>query len=437
MPVFRSYPQPRQAPSRVAVLFPASAPEDPPRRAPLGQPVVAAHWLPARALPPRTLIAAFGYTGAPAVEDPPLRAPMAQQLAAAAYRLPTPRLPILPNAAVLDYYETEVSIGQDGIQNMALAAYRPAPRLPPQPRPGLLVFTVGPASVVGTGALVLPAITAAGTGVAAHVGLGALIVPTPTSVGTGISSHPGSGALVIPLPTLAGSGSAAGAGSIVGTGALLLPLPTLAGVGIASHKGVGALIVPIPTLVGIGRDTSIRGTGALVLPGIIFVGTGVNSHPVTGSNKNIIAFTTTGQTIYTVVRRAADGYFLNDADGAFAAAPVDTYIALTEHPTIKGLYTVAENRTVWDDGAYDVLIYSQVGGSPAPGVDTVIGSRPLIISNDSEVIGGDIASVLAVSTGAFNLARQNTAVMESKLKELQDKMRLLVTAVEKQARIKV
>lgn len=80
----------------------------------------------------------------------------------------------------------------------------------------------------------------------------------------------------------------------------------------------------------------------------------------------------TGKTAYAIIRREADSYRLNAADGTFAANPTNPYLALTEDAVIKGLYEVLESRTAWNDGSYLFAAYIQSGGSPAPASDTPI-----------------------------------------------------------------
>lgn len=89
-----------------------------------------------------------------------------------------------------------------------------------------------------------------------------------------------------------------------------------------------------------------------------------------------------GKTTYDIVRRNSDSFRLNDADGAYAAAPADPYLSLAEDAVIKGLYEVSENRTVWTDGKYTVTSYIQRGGAPAPATDTIFGVGILRIVND-------------------------------------------------------
>jgi hypothetical protein len=67
----------------------------------------------------------------------------------------------------------------------------------------------------------------------------------------------------------------------------------------------------------------------------------------------------TGASVYCIVRREADGFMLDDADGTFSAAPADPYLALTEDAVIKGLYEVSESRTVWNQGRYKAFFYNQ------------------------------------------------------------------------------
>lgn len=102
--------------------------------------------------------------------------------------------------------------------------------------------------------------------------------------------------------------------------------------------------------------------------------------------KDIISdWSQTGLTVYCIVRREADDFRLDDADGSFRAAPADSYLSLTEDTVIKGRYEVAESRTEWDDGLYTVAIYRQAGGSPVPASDIIIATGKLFVRDDLEV----------------------------------------------------
>jgi len=118
----------------------------------------------------------------------------------------------------------------------------------------------------------------------------------------------------------------------------------------------------------------------------------------------------TGATVYAIIRREADGYYLNDADGAFANAPADPYLSLTEDATIAGYYEVSESRTAWEMGRYKVFIYNQVGGTPAPATDA-----PIADFMDFDIIGDRLITLFPfegakVETDAGNSA---TAFMTS------------------------
>jgi len=113
-----------------------------------------------------------------------------------------------------------------------------------------------------------------------------------------------------------------------------------------------------------------------------------------------IAWSEITVTIYCIIRRETDSYRLNDADGAFTAAPADPYLSLTEDAIIKGLYEVSESRTVWTDGTYLVVVYKQSGVSPSPVADTLIGAEEIYIRDDTEVIvDASIAALLDVGSG--------------------------------------
>lgn len=249
----------------------------------------------------------------PVVDSPPLgRVMSAQLIAVAAYRplaraMPPPR----PNAAILDYYETDVSIGQDSFQARTWAAYR-APLMPPRQRvfnPAL--FGTPSASVTGTGAMSIPAVTMASTGAASHVGTGALIIPAVTLAGTGRdTTMRGTGSLSIPAVTASGSGVAAhiGSGTLAtpaitmsatgnrgpaGSGSPSIPSITMSGTGIVSHKGSGTMNIPAVTMAGTGQDTTIRGTGTPSIPSVVMSGSGIASHGGAGA-MSIPAITSAG-----------------------------------------------------------------------------------------------------------------------------------------------
>jgi hypothetical protein len=90
----------------------------------------------------------------------------------------------------------------------------------------------------------------------------------------------------------------------------------------------------------------------------------------------------TGSTVYCIIRREVDGYRMNDADGAFAAAPADPYVSLTEDSVLKGFYEKSESRTAWEPGWYKIFFYKQAGGAPAPASDTLPDFIDLFVVGD-------------------------------------------------------
>lgn len=99
--------------------------------------------------------------------------------------------------------------------------------------------------------------------------------------------------------------------------------------------------------------------------------------------KKISTITTTGRTVYAMVSRDADGYFLATAKTSFASGA--GYPVLSEHATMKGLYVLNTNDAAWDDGTYAIVAYSQAGASPAPASDTVLSFGTMRILNDLEI----------------------------------------------------
>lgn len=67
----------------------------------------------------------------------------------------------------------------------------------------------------------------------------------------------------------------------------------------------------------------------------------------------------TGNAVYCIIRREADGFLMNDVDGTFSAAPANPFLHLAEDSVIKGFYEVSESRVAWNDGAYKVFFYDQ------------------------------------------------------------------------------
>ena len=127
------------------------------------------------------------------------------------------------------------------------------------------------------------------------------------------------------------------------------------------------------------------------------------------TKKISLAWSETGKTVYTIIRREADSYRLDDADGAFAAAPADPYLSLAEDAVIKGLYEVSEARAAWNDGNYFIFIYRQTGATPVPASDMMIGSSKMSIINDAEVVNVNVLTQSNIDFGALQKVSLNAA----------------------------
>lgn len=126
--------------------------------------------------------------------------------------------------------------------------------------------------------------------------------------------------------------------------------------------------------------------------------------------KITLDHSTTGETVYSIIRREADSFLLNDADGTYAAVPADPYVSLTEDGVIKGRFEKSESRAVWNDGAYTVAIYLQSGGSPSPVADRIIGTGEMHIVSDTEVVPQSATQIAAANAartvdGAITVAK--------------------------------
>ena len=104
--------------------------------------------------------------------------------------------------------------------------------------------------------------------------------------------------------------------------------------------------------------------------------------------KKLQALGVTGKTVYALIIRASDGYFLQSALTSFAVGV--SYPALAEDATVKGLYTLSTAGVAWSDGLYSAIIYQQAGGSPAPAADQVIAGGDFNIAADATMAAAKV-----------------------------------------------
>lgn len=115
--------------------------------------------------------------------------------------------------------------------------------------------------------------------------------------------------------------------------------------------------------------------------------------------KFTLDWNATGLTAYMILRRESDSYRMNASTGAFDIASPTTagaYNTMTEDGGIKGRYEFLTNAgwTLFNDGRYVSAIYKQIGGSPAPVSDMIIGTGEMDIVSDLEIYpDGSVAAV--------------------------------------------
>ncbi len=145
--------------------------------------------------------------------------------------------------------------------------------------------------------------------------------------------------------------------------------------------------------------------------------------------KVIEAVADTGQTLYAVIRREADGYYMNDADGSFAAAPADYFLTLSEHATVKGFYSASESRATWNDGLYTFIPYIQTGGSPAIASDIPGEAEQMVIQSNAEVTLGTVYGGVLFTTSSLLGFRTLMDGLASSMTEVMKQLRILLAQI--------
>jgi hypothetical protein len=135
----------------------------------------------------------------------------------------------------------------------------------------------------------------------------------------------------------------------------------------------------------------------------------------------------TGQTVYTMGTRKADGFLFDDGDGDFASSPADPYLAMTEDSTIKGRYTVQESRTVWDNGEYNFTVYKQNTDTAIPASDSILGGADLFIIGDKEVNFLDVGSIQADVNSLSSQVSDTQAQVSSLSSQVSDTQSTIAT----------
>ncbi len=109
-----------------------------------------------------------------------------------------------------------------------------------------------------------------------------------------------------------------------------------------------------------------------------------------------------GMTVTCSVQRVADGFYLQASDGTFA-------VGVSSLPMVEALaggYVLSEDRTVWDNGLYDVVFYE---------TSTTIGGYEFQVAQDQILNGVALAALSAknaVSSVAGGIKLINSTIAE-------------------------
>lgn len=145
--------------------------------------------------------------------------------------------------------------------------------------------------------------------------------------------------------------------------------------------------------------------------------------------KEIEVVADTAQTLYVVIRREADGYFLDDADGSFAASPADYFLSVSEHATVKGFYSVSESRIAWNDGEYAIIPYIQTGGSPSIADDIPGTAEKMAVRGDVEVTLATVNNVVNFLSASIVGMRKLFTDVSAQMAEVLKQIRLLLAQI--------
>ena len=146
--------------------------------------------------------------------------------------------------------------------------------------------------------------------------------------------------------------------------------------------------------------------------------------------KKITAVYSTGATVYCIVERDVDGYFLTALKTSFADSIA--YPAMTEDANIKGLYVLNTNDAAWDNGVYTIAAYVLTGSVAAPASDIMVGCGTMQIEDDLEVQKFAVTNLTnAPTVGDFTDAMKTylTSSVGLTQQQVRDAMRLASTEI--------
>lgn len=141
--------------------------------------------------------------------------------------------------------------------------------------PPATVSGTGSLVLTGTGAVTVPAATVAGAGAEVFTATAAVAVSPPAIAGVGdhtLAEPTATGSIGAPAATVSGTGEL----SLIATGAIAVSPAAVAGLGSEVFTGTGAISTPSAAVAGSGLQlVAVTGTGAITIPAALVSGSGI------------------------------------------------------------------------------------------------------------------------------------------------------------------
>lgn len=213
------------------------------------------------------------------------------------------------------------------------------------------------AEITGSGAATIGAVTASGTAERSITGTGAATVASITASGTAEREIVGSGAATIAAVTASGSGSVAG--NVTGTGAATIASVTASGTAERTITGTGAATTAAATASGT-AERVVTGSGSATVGALTASGSGEVSGNITGTGAaTIAAVTASGTAERTVTGAGAATIAAVTASGTAERVVIGTGAATIGAVTASG--TGALSGEVTGSGAATIAAVTASG----------------------------------------------------------------------------
>ncbi len=141
------------------------------------------------------------------------------------------------------------------------------------------------------------------------------------------------------------------------------------------------------------------------------------------NTKRFFAVYTPSASVSVSVLRVIDGYYLQDSDGTFGASV--NFLNATE--VMIGGYLLAEDRTVWDNGLYDVVFYDG-GTTPISGYEFQIAQDQImtgiaLVALAAKNAVSQIAAGLKVTNDAISALTKEISLLQGQVNDYSSQSR--------------